>query len=392
MVLAHAQTTSAARLASISATKLPPRDSAEKSYDFEIHDVRQSENAILFFNQEYVFKLLKPYDDARYHLERLSNRHACLVEGLYLNRNFTEDIQLGLARYCKLDRRRDKLSLFIGEIIKKPILEELDPDSEYVLVMRKLPQKYRLDYLLEEGNSFSHQYYEQVLTQFLWNIHANPSFPEIPIDSGEDWGSVTQIERKLKYNLAIVEKPGDDVKRKSVLRTEEYKQLLSTSKSLKNILLPIFSQETYQQYFQQRREKRQIKRCHGDLKARNIWIFPSASNKKVNLWEGVRVLDAIDFNPDFCFIDTLSDFAMLVADIRVRTNQQNLANHMVESYLRRTNQLDQPDRFVLAYYLVEKAFIGACVSIMYDDQPTLGLRYLEATGSYLDELRRLKRD
>ena len=104
------------------------------------------------------------------------------------------------------------------------------------------------------------------------------------------------------------------------------------------------------------------------------------------IWSGVRVLDAIDFNPDFCNIDTLSDFAMLVADIHARTSSSELAYHIIEDYLRLTKQQDKGSRFALNYYLVEKAFVGALVSILYDKNWWLGQNYLVACDRYLTEL------
>ena len=388
MVSIYSHIASDARLALVSRDDLPPRDTTEEPQNFEIHDIRRSENAVLFFNSKYVFKLLQPYDDCRYSLKESAKRRECLIEGLHCNRSFTDGIQLGLARFCGCDWKHDKLSsINIGEIKSDPVLEELDPNAEYVLVMQKLHQKHRLDMLLKEGNSISLQYYEQVLTQFMCHLHINSTLPVNLTDNTQVWGSVAQLEQKLRLNLTTVEKPGDDVKSKPVLHTDHYKRLLSTCKSLRQTLLPVFSQEPFSRYFLKRVDKGQIKHCHGDLKARNIWILPSSDNSNAALWDGVRVLDAIDFNPAFCNIDTLSDFAMLVTDIHARTNLESLADRMVESYLRLTNQLDQADRFILNYYLVEKAFVGSFVCILYDDQLTLGKAYLDVTERYLAEFK-----
>ncbi len=142
-------------------------------------------------------------------------------------------------------------------------------------------------------------------------------------------------------------------------------------------------------YFEQRVSERHIKRCHGDLKARNIWILPSEYAEEKHLQEGVNILDAIDFNPDYCNIDTLSDIAMLAVDLQVRTLSLQLANYMIEEYLKETEQTDKVSRFVLQYYLVEKAFVGAIVSILYDDLPELGESYLQAALRNLADMRKL---
>ena len=155
MVSTQTQITSTERLASLSREDLSQRDQAatEKKQSFEIHDVKRSENALLLFNNNYVFKKLQPFDDHRYSLKELRNRHACLIEGWRWNRLFTRGIHIGLARLYNYDQEQDKLShIVLGEFVN-PDREPLDENAEYVLVMRKLPRFSRLDVLLKDGNS-----------------------------------------------------------------------------------------------------------------------------------------------------------------------------------------------------------------------------------------------
>jgi len=377
------QTSSTDRLALISIDDLPQYDTTETPTYYGIHDIRRSENALLLFNNQYVFKILQPYEDLRYSLKTLSSRQASLIEGLCWNRVFTQEIHLGLARYCSWEQ--DKTAIGIGNILVNPTKDDLDPKAEYVLVMRKLPKRYRLDCLLKNNNEDSPQQYESVLTHFLSQIHTSESFPVVS-SSKDSWGSITQLRNKLIHNLETVEQPV--VTDKSILQTDQYRSLLSTCKALRKTLLPIFWHPQYQNYFKERVERQQIKRCHGDLKARNIWIMP-ASSPYSEFSGGVNVLDAVDFNPDYCNIDTLSDFAMLIADIYARTNSQCIVNRMTTDYLNRTHQEDEVSRFVLHYYLIEKAFVGAYVSILYDGSRKLGWNYLNKTKRYLEELRLL---
>src|SRR5207247_1238668 len=100
----------------------------------------------------------------------------------------------------------------------------------------------------------------------------------------------------------------------------------STYYWLKDRLLEVFKEFEYQHFFEQRVQKDRIKRCHADLKAPNIWIaplpLPGTQNEywyHKEPWKYVYLLDAIDFNPMYGYIDILSDFAMLVTDIHART-------------------------------------------------------------------------
>ena len=143
-----------------------------------------------------------------------------------------------------------------------------------------------------------------------------------------------------------------------------------------------FPQSVYKYYFEQRTQKNYIKRCHGDLKAPNIWIEAEYSIDE----PCVSLLDAIDFNPTYCNIDTLSDFATLVADIQARTKSETQAQSLLELYLRETHQEDDMSRAIVNYYLFEKAYVGAAISIVYDAAPELGRAYLSVAKQRQDIL------
>ena len=363
----------------------------EKKYTYAIHNIRRSENAVLLFNSDYVFKILQPYKDQRYSLKERSERQDCLIEGWRWNTLFTRGIHRGLARLYNYDPEKDKdppSRLEVGRLLD-PNREELDKSAEYALVMRKLPKSYRLDMLLKDGDSDSQKHYTDIMTQFLVHIHASLAFQLVESGENKDWGSVGQLAEKLIHNLVSVETPC--VPEEIVLKSARYRWLQSLCASLREKLLPVLTDNKYrefQQFFTQRVKKQQIRRCHGDLKARNIWIMPDSPHQDMEcpeIWNGVRVLDAIDFNPEFSNIDILSDFAMLVADVDARAGSSELASSMIKDYLRLTKQEDKGSRFILNYYLVEKAFVGALVSILYDKNSWLSQRYLHLCERYLAE-------
>ena len=108
-------------------------------------------------------------------------------------------------------------------------------------------------------------------------------------------------------------------------------------------------------------------------------------------------LDCIDFNPEFCHIDTLSDVAMLVVDIEVHSTNwtvmhknmkygQSFANYFLDCYLREMKESSMDAWPLLRYYMTEKAMVCAYVSILYDRQPELGERYLDIARSHALQL------
>jgi len=157
--------------------------------------------------------------------------------------------------------------------------------------------------------------------------------------------------------------------------------------------------EDYTELFTQRYQNSHIKRCHGDLKATNLWVRPAKT-----LFFGLKkypqqllALDCIDFNPEFCHIDTLSDVAMLAVDIEMHfTNwtgaykdleyAQNFANVFLDRYLREIQEYSMDAWPLLRYYMTEKAMVCAYVSILYDGQPELGERYLDIAYVHAQQL------
>jgi aminoglycoside phosphotransferase family enzyme len=193
-------------------------------------------------------------------------------------------------------------------------------------------------------------------------------------------GSYMQVKQKLEHNLGFLH---------AVIRLDEerYGELC---RSLIDGLHATINTDLYKKYFSSRLQHRCIKRCHGDLKAPNIWIEESTLQSRDY---GVKILDAIDFNNSYCTIDILSDFAMLVVDVELRTHAETYVNTMIKEYLQLTKQSNNNAAAysVLSYYLAEKAIINGVVSILYDQQPDLGLDFLHLAKQHMEKLQPVNR-
>jgi aminoglycoside phosphotransferase family enzyme len=111
-------------------------------------------------------------------------------------------------------------------------------------------------------------------------------------------------------------------------------------------------------------------------------------------------LDCIDFRPEFCYIDTLSDIAMLAIDIELyvantpgRTTGnpagKALAAYFLESYLEQAQEQHSNVWRLLKYYMLEKAMIGTYGSILNDKQIEVGKQYFYLAYRQALDLRRL---
>lgn len=351
---------------------------------YKVEDIRQSETAWVLFarhtvtKKTIVMKILRAYKDTRFGLETVSERQKCQLEAVYWNRVFSPGVHLGLARIYELDLIRKSVS--VGDIIRQPTSEMLEATAEYALLMQRLPEEWRLDYLLDRENDLSCWNYLQPLIKYVAYMHSHLAVPLTNSEDGVLWGSFEQLQEKLIQNLAFLD---------MALKTNKnsiYRPYRTWLCSLKETLPGLLRQSLYPQYFEQRVAQGCIKRCHGDLKTSHIWIVPYNHPYHGKDRENVWLLDAIDFNPIFSNIDILSDLALLVTDICVRMKSFSLAHNMIKEYLRLTKQQDEVSRAVLTYYLTEKALISAAVSIVDDNLPGLSLEFLQTAKMYMRDL------
>jgi aminoglycoside phosphotransferase family enzyme len=136
------------------------------------------------------------------------------------------------------------------------------------------------------------------------------------VDSSEEFGTPERIARKLDFNSqqfheALRTREANPHRMAtSTFSAAEMARIKSAPRLLKQII------KERQRDFEKRHQDKHIKRCHGDLKTSNLWICSSKGTTQTE--EQFVALDCIDFNLDFCNIDTLSDVAMLAVDLEMR--------------------------------------------------------------------------
>ncbi len=348
---------------------------------YSIVETRTSEHAIVFFTQQthssesVLMKLLHEYKDTRYSQETPKKRQQCQLEALRRNRAFSPEIYLGLARVEQYNIPKKTIS--IGEILICPTMNDLEPGADYVLIMRQLPEDRSLVALLQEQDTATIRGHIHLLAEHIAHIHTQLLITH-PGNDDEAWSTYGQLREKLRHNFGLLN---------LVLETHkpdlDYDYLRTIIPWLEEKLQKLFNLDIYQQYFEQRERDQRIRLCHGDLKSPNIWILPYNKASHGKSGQYVKILDAIDFNPTYCNIDILSDFAMLAIDIQMRTGSVVFANEMIEDYLEITGQNNEFAHAMLDFYLIEKAFVGAAISIVYDDLSQFGMRLLDSAVTRL---------
>lgn len=323
-------------------------------------------------NQQICLKLWQLYDQKVCNEKLVTRDINYLLEGFEFNLRFAPDIYLGIV---PVELSNDKKNILRGRLIEKPEKCQLKTGVEYALMMRRLEEKYRLDFQLKQrGKGIATRAGMEFLAREVALMH-------VQLDQSPHYiGGSVSILSKLKINIELF----DEALNKS---PNGYKHL-EKYKWISNFMMQAC--KTYTNYFEQRREENHIRRCHGDLKATNLWIFPEKRAYFLGMMKRSQqliALDCVDFNPDFCHIDTLSDVAMLAIDLEMHVTKsfdksidnyhgQKLAKHFLHSYLREIRETSIIAWPLLEYYLTEKGMVCAYVSILYDNHSEQGEKYL----------------
>lgn len=326
-------------------------------------------------NRLLCIKLWVPCDNNLYNTKDPTARIRYTKDGLSFNRRFAENVYLGIApiiRHSSLPIHEELEGLEIiqlGQLISEPENQSLQEGVEYALVMEYLEEHWRLDKQLDpqkQGNEAGIAF----LAKEVANMHKRLEPSNAHIGDAATNAKKWQLN-KTKFSLCLEQLFGSS---EDSSRYQEIGDIMDDA------------QTYFKQAFDKRYENGHIKRCHGDLKATNLWIRPEQPS--ISSQKQLLALDCVDFEPEFCHIDTLSDVAMLAIDVEMHVKGTiGEANHLVHEFLRLylldvEEQEDQRTVLsLLEYYMTEKAIICAYMSILYDEHFD---KHLDWGGCYLE--------
>lgn len=123
----------------------------------------------------------------------------------------------------------------------------------------------------------------------------------------------------------------------------------------------------------QRLQQGFVRECHGDMHLGNM----------VMLDDHITLFDCIEFNPDFFWIDVMSDIAFLLMDLQHR-NYPEWANQLLNHYLSKTG--DYAGLPLLSLYQSYRAMVRAKVTailLQQHNNPEEQYTALESVNAYL---------
>ena len=244
----------------------------------------------LFFAGDLVYKIKKPVRYSFLDYSTLAKRRYYLQEELRLNRRLAPSVYLGV-----MPLAFDESGWRLGSWAEP---------GEYTLVMRRLPEKRMLPFLLDTQQVTPEMMRE--LAQVLAGFHAAAK-NVLDINPGD---YLSALERQWQENLADVEPylvPGADHQALQVIKSSGAEFI-----------------EAHKNLLARRVAEGWIRDVHGDLHADHICFAP----------EGIQIFDCIEFSANLRRCDLAAEIAFLSMDMCVRGGES-----LVEPFIARYGEL-----------------------------------------------------
>jgi aminoglycoside phosphotransferase family enzyme/predicted kinase len=198
---------------------------------------------------------------------------------------------------------------------------------EYAVKMIKLPQKARMDHLLQKKKIYPHQMAE--IVRILARYHSQAQ------TAARKYGTPEVIRANFSASFATkdtAEKFFGAGKKMDKIQSR-VAEFLKKNKNL----------------FQKRISQKRIKHCHGDIRTKNIFIH----KKKV------YIFDAIEFSEKISCCDVAAEVAFLAMDLNF-FSQKRLAAYFVKKYIQISK--DQEIGKLIDFYQCYRAMVEILVT------------------------------
>lgn len=271
----------------------------------------------LFFVEDLVYKIKKAVSFSFLDYSTLAKRKFCLQEELRLNRRLAPSVYLGV-----LPISHENGGWQLGSDVR-PV--------EYALVMRRLPEKRMLDFLLGRNRATAEMM--RCVAEILVPFHGEAATGG-RISSE---GNPSVIESHWQRNLADI--------RPFVGQVLDY----ASFEALRDFGPSFLAR--HKDLLVYRVLEGRIREIHGDLHCGHICFAP----------EGLQIFDCLEFNPRLRCCDVASDVAFLVMDMESR-GAGELAQDFLHRYLELTK--DHALSLLLPFYKCHRALVRGKVEAL----------------------------
>lgn len=294
-----------------------------EAYPHEVAAVRLMQTHIswLLLTGPYVYKLKKPVDFGFLDYTTLERRRHFCFEEVRLNRRLSPEVYLGV-----VEVRRDAGG--------RHSIEGPGETVEYAVKMVELPQEAALSVLLSSGRA------TEAMIDRLGALVAGFHLAAETNEEIAAYGRLEKVRFSIDENFAQTEP--------YLGRTIER----SDWEALKGWSERFMAERAH--LFAERVALGRIRDCHGDLHTQNVYFED----------ERIHVLDGIEFNRRFRFLDTTADLAFLLMDLDFR-GFPAYGLRLLNTYLQFTS--DYHLLGLLDFYRVYRAYVrGKIASFEFD--------------------------
>lgn len=270
---------------------------------------------------DYAYKIKKPLNLGFLDFSTLARRRQACADEIRLNRRFAPELYLSVVPIHG-DAEGNDVRMGTDD-------ESLDEAFEAAVRMRQFPQANQLDHLLEAGRLQTGDL--QQLAERVAAFHRQAP----PAPQGGGYGSPSQTYAQCLDNFGPPLGALNFAERRNTLQA-----LLDWTKR---------QFETLGAQLQRRMEQGHIRELHGDLHLANL----------VRLAGVVMPFDCIEFSAELRYIDTTSDIAFLMMDLKHR-GRDDLAYSFLNRYLECTGDYDGVA--LLDWYRVYRAMVRAKIA------------------------------
>jgi uncharacterized protein len=321
-------------------------------YGKDVKQVRmlQTHTSWVFLTGQHAYKVKKPVNFGFLDYTALSARRFFCSEEFRLNQLLSPDIYI---KVLPITESEGRLHLGgRGRVI------------DYCLEMKELPQHWIMTEQIK-NNRVTFEHVDQI-ARSIADFHARA-------ERGREvtqYGSTEIIRLNWDENFAqTLEFRGKTISNREFDETKAAVEgFISSNRGL----------------FRRRRAGGFIRRCHGDLHSKNIFVD-----------DGIHIFDCIEFNPRFSCSDVASEIAFMAMDLDY-WGRRDLANFFVERYLVYTGDVGLLR--LLNFYKCYRAYVRGKVTSFVLNDPGVGAadkatarktarRYFELSHHYALSLR-----
>jgi aminoglycoside phosphotransferase family enzyme len=251
-------------------------------------EIRETHISLVFLTDHYAYKIKKPVSLGFLDFSTLDLRRFYCEQELTLNRRLSSGVYLEVVT-LRWDDRHYTFGEH-GQVI------------DFALKMRRLPGNRSLDILLQQGQVTPETI--EAIAQRLVVFHTEHPLPR----TCASCGTLEQVKADWDENFA---QTADAV---------GHSLSPSTYMAIRHAVTTFTSRHA--DWFVQRVQDERIRDCHGDLRAEHIY-FESGQ---------MQIIDCIEFNQRFRFIDVSSEVAFLAVDLE-RLGFPAMAYRFVRAYV-----------------------------------------------------------